>query len=271
MASSKHAPAKQGKAATNAKTPGKKAPPEGEVTTALAPPRKLSPALAARVDQLITRKREELVARGQDEIAFIRRKQSEIVAGFYDIGMSLVRLSEPGIVEALGFAGFADLVEKELTMSPARARDLMAIAKHIRREDALRWGQEKSAALVELAQVTSEADSPAMLLKKRTIEIGPGKVLDLEHANARAIQEAAKEARQARRGGTKPKRGVTATPAERRIAAQLEKTLHKLGQKQAKVVAVARAGAGADLRIERVAAASLDVLAKALTAVIKSE
>lgn len=234
------------------------------------PPKKPLPtALARRAAALGDQKKAELAARGRDEIAFIRDKQTQIVASFYDIGAALDRLAEPGVAEAVGYKGIAELVEAELGMSAAKARDLMSIARFVRREDALRWGQEKSAALVELAQATAAADSPATLAKKRKLALGSGRVLDVEAANAVAIKEAAKEARAARDGGKRPTRGVSTTPEERAAARRLERALHEAGEAQARVTAVARAGSGADLRIERVAVAALAALARAATAAQK--
>jgi hypothetical protein len=227
-------------------------------------PRKLPAALAKRAEALAQQKRTELAARGREDIAFIRQKQTEIVASFYDIGVALNRLNEPGIAEALGFSGFGELVEGELGISAQKARDLMGIARFVRREDALRWGQEKSAALVELVQATAAADSPASLAKRGKLKLGAGRAIDVEEASASAIQEAAKEARAARAGGGRPKRGVSVSAEERKIAELLQGALRRLGEERARVTAVARAGAGADLRIERVAASALAALAKAV-------
>jgi hypothetical protein len=235
----------------------------------LASTKHLPAALAERAAALGAQKKAELAARGRSEIAFIRDKQTQIVASFYDIGAALNRLSEPGIVEALGHKGIAELVEAELDMSAAKARDLMTIARFVRREDALRWGQEKSAALVELAQATTAADSPATLAKKGKLALASGRVIDIEEANAAALQEAAKEARAARDGGRKPRRGVTVSAADRAAAARLERALHAAGEARARVTAVARAGEAADLRIERVTIGGLAALARAASAAKK--
>jgi hypothetical protein len=42
-------------------------------------------------------------------------------------------------------------------MSAAKARDLMGIARFVRREDALRWGQEKSAADLRVERLSVAA------------------------------------------------------------------------------------------------------------------
>jgi hypothetical protein len=231
--------------------------------------RTLPAALAERAAALAEHKRAELAARGRSEIAFIRDKQTQIVASFYDIGASLSRLAEPGVAEAVGYKGIADLVEAELDMSAAKARDLMSIARFVRREDALRWGQEKCAALVELARATATADGPAAVAPNHKLALGNGRVIDIEAANAVALQEAAKEARAARDGGKKPRRGVTVTPAEREAAKRLERALHEAGEDRARVTALARPGGGADLRIERVTVAGLAALGRAVAAVKK--
>jgi hypothetical protein len=241
-------------------------------TPAAAKNRNLPVALAERAVALGEQKKAELAARAREEIAFIHDKQTQIVASFYDIGAALNRLAEPGVAESTGHKGFIELVEAELDMSAAKARDLMSIARFVRREDALRWGQEKSAALVELAQATAAADSPATLAKKRKLALASGRVIDIEAANALALQEAAKEARAARaasEGHARTKRGVSATAAERETAKRLERALHAAGEDRARVTAVARAGGGADVRIERVAVAGLAALSRAVAAVHK--
>jgi hypothetical protein len=230
----------------------------------------LPTALAKRVAALGEQKKAELAERGRAEIAFIRDKQTQIVAAFYDIGAALNRLAEPGMAEALGYKGLLELVEAELDMSATKARDLMSIARFVRREDALRWGQEKSAALVELAQATAADDSPATLMKKRRVELEPGRVIDIESANAAAIKEAAKQARAARDEGRKTRRGVSATPAERGVARRLEQALRAAGEARARVTAVARPSGAADLRIDRVSVAGLATLGRAVAVAQKT-
>src|SRR5262245_60035200 len=103
-----------------------KAPAAREASVA-AKRRALPAALAERAAALGEQKKVELLARAREEIAFIRDKQTQIVASFYDIGAALSRLAEPGVAEAAGYKGFLELVEAELDMSGAKARDLMGI------------------------------------------------------------------------------------------------------------------------------------------------
>src|SRR5262245_39676482 len=118
--------------------------PAAKRVASAAPKRALPAALLKRAEALAAKKRAELAERGREDVALIKQKQAEIVGGFFDIGAALQRLGQPGVAEAMGFGSFVDLVEAELSMSIAKARDLVAIATGVKRSDALRWGQEKS-------------------------------------------------------------------------------------------------------------------------------
>lgn len=224
---------------------------------------KMPLALVKRAEAAAKQKRDELLARAREEIAFVLEKQHEIVAAFYDIGAALNRLNDLQAAELFGYGGFGEMIEKEMGFSVQKARDLMAIAKYVRREDALRWGQEKSAALVELAQATAAPDSPASLARKPKLKIAKGRVIDVEKVNAATLRQVAREVRAERGKGAGPKRGVTTTPEEQSAASRLQEALRAFGAERGRVTAVARAGSGADLRIERVPVSALDLLAKA--------
>jgi hypothetical protein len=215
---------------------------------------KLSPALAANATRSIELRLQKLRAQAQEDIALIKDKQTQILDSFYEIGQALQRLKADGVAQAVGRVGFGDLVEKDLGMSIATADRLIAIVTFVRRSDALRWGQEKSTALVQLAKATADAsDSPATLVAKKKLRLTSGRVLDVEAAKAAEIRDAAREERQRRQGDGNPRRGKTTTPEERALAAAVTRALHEAGIESARVSAVAtKPGQVANVRIDRI-------------------
>jgi hypothetical protein len=201
-----------------------------------------------------------LLAKASADLALIAQKKEEIADAFYEIGEALVRLREPTIVEALGHASFADLCEARLEISLARADRLIAIATRVRREDALRWGQEKATAILEITNATAADDTPREVAAG-TLKLPGGKKLDVDKASARTLTELAKTLRQKRGKGSV--RGRTTTREERKLASDLQKRLVAEGL-EASVVAVAtKPGTTSKLRIE-VPADALAVLRAAL-------
>lgn len=213
----------------------------------MAAPKKLPLALAKNAAAKVTAAKEAALARAEDDLALIARKKLEIGDAFYEIGEALVRLRAKGVVALLGYASFAELCEARLEMSVARAEWLVAIASRVRREDALRWGQEKTVALLQIANATSADDTPGQIAGG-SLKLPGGKRLDVEASSARALKLVAKALRSKRGEGSA--RGRTTTRTERSLAATLEKRL-RAEDVEAKVVAVAtRPGAVSKLRIE---------------------
>lgn len=248
--------------ATSKLTDAKKAPPR--------PSKKLPAALAENAAKSATAKRRRLAEEGRADIALIHARQERIVEDFYDIGEALLRLRRPGVAESLGHKGFLELCSVELDMSANKASQLIAIVQAVPREQARALGQERASALLALAQATPEEDSVASLAKGKLL-LPSGEKLDIANASARVLRDAAKTVRHAgaKAAAAKPSRGVSTTVKERDLAAALEKALHGLGVKGARVTAVARAGGGAQARIERVPLASLTLLGKAISQSLK--
>jgi hypothetical protein len=236
---------------TSTSTRGKKKPARAAKRSST----KLPAALAANAARSSELRLQRMRAQAQEDIDLIRLKQTQIVDAFYEIGQALARLKAPGVAKSMGRAGFAELVEQDLQMSTTTAEKLVAIVTHVRRRDALRWGQEKSAALIELAKATSNpTDSASTLVLEKRVRLASGRVLDVEAARPTEIFEAAKEERLRRQSREKgPRRGRTTTPEERAIAKAIEKALHGAGIAGAKVAAVAtKPGQVAEVRIEHV-------------------
>ena len=210
-------------------------------------PKKLPAALAKNAAAKAEAAKRTLLARAKDDLALIARKKVEIGEAFYEIGEALARLRAAPVPRLLGFASFADLCEVGIEISVTRAEQLIAIASRVRREDALRWGQEKTAALLEIANATAADDTPGDLAAER-LKLPGGARLDVEKTPARRLREIAKQLRAKRGKGSA--RGRTTTAEERKLAGEIEKRLRAEGL-EAKVAAVAtKPGSVSKLRIE---------------------
>lgn len=226
-------------------------------------------ALVKRANEQAAQKRRRLAEEARADIDLVRRRRDEITERFYDVGEALVRLQRPGVAESIGHGSFGELCEKELAMSASKAKKLVAIVRGVRRADAVKWGQERAAALLALAEATPEPDSAA-LLAGAAYRLPSGRTLDIGKATTAALWEAARELRAARaQTVTKRSRGLTTTPEERAGAARLERALHEAGLPLARVTPVAKNRAGAQVRIERVPLAEIDKVRVALTSLRK--
>jgi len=145
--------------------------------------------------------------RGEDLLALIERRKSVIVESFYDLGVALRELLRRELFRALGHASFKALLAERQVMSEAQAYKLIALVEHLPREEALRLGQEKAAALVAYAEATPEPDRPAELARADA-PIG-GK--PLSKVSVRDLKAAAVAAR-----GKRPARPATPAARERR-------------------------------------------------------
>ena len=119
-------------------------------------------------NDLIARTKSEALARHKaryDElVALMRRRMTDIVESFYDLGEALREMLEKKIYTAAGHASLRAFVEAEGLFSYAQANKLIAIVRKVPREDALRLGQERAFALVAYTDATPADDSPAGLV-----------------------------------------------------------------------------------------------------------
>ena len=188
-----------------------------------------------------------LLREAREQLSLIARRKRAITEAFYDIGVALTFLKAKDVIRALGRKSFAEVCEKDAGLSASTSERLVRIVAAMTREQALTMGQTKATAMA--------------LPGKR--KVSP------RTASALAIESAAAVVRRARatkkNGASKRGVGRTTTEEERSLAAMLEKQLHKLGLERARVTAVAtKAGHGADLRFERIPAAKVDLLKKAI-------
>ena len=230
---------------------------------------KLPAALAKRATAAATAKTTRLLREAREQLSLIARRKREITEAFYDIGVALTFLKAKDVILALGRKSFAEVCEKDAGLSASTAERLVRIVAAMTREQALAMGQSKATAMVNLAAATPEDDTAAGLYRKKSVALPGGRKVSPRTASALEIESAAAAVR--REKATKKngagKRGVgrTTTGEERALAAMLEKQLRKLGLERARVTAVAtKAGQGADLRFERIPAAKVDLLKKAI-------
>jgi len=230
---------------------------------------KLPAALAKRATAAATAKTTRLLREAREQLSLIARRKRQITEAFYDIGVALTFLKAKEVIRALGRKSFAEVCEKDAGLSASTSERLVRIVAAMTREQALTMGQTKATAMVNLAAATPEDDTAAGLYRKKSVALPGGRKVSPRTASALEIESAAAAVR--REKATKKngagKRGVgrTTTAEERALAAMLEKQLHKLGLERARVTAVATAaGQGADLRFERIPAAKVDLLKKAI-------
>lgn len=229
-------------------------------------PNPLPAALAERAAKKAADAKANLLARARADLALVLRRKAEITEAFYDIGEALVRLREDPIPRLLGYASFGALCAEELGLSLTRASKLVAIAARVPRELAIGWGQEKSAALVSLADATKDPTDVPAHVDLAELRKAVKKSVDLDHASANEIKALATSLRKERRSASA--RGRTTTPAERKTATAIERRLRASGAEAARVKAIAtKPGQVSALRIEGVPLDRLPALRKALAGV----
>ncbi len=229
----------------------------------------LPQALLKRARQAHERRMVRLRARARELVALILRKKAVITEAFYEMGEALRELATDDMLLALGRKSFEEVCKKDCRISVALADNLVKVVDAMTRREAIRVGQTKAVALVELAAATPVHDTPAGLARRSRVKLADGETIDTRRASGRKIESAAKRERQfhaARRKG--PRRGLTTTAEERALAAELQKQLRRRGLDRATVTAVAtKPGRESDLRIEHVPCDALGHVAHVFLAV----
>lgn len=204
---------------------------------------------------LASTERARLLAAARHDIDLVRKRRTEISESFYEIGKALGRLRAEPVPKLLGFGTFAKLCSETLALSPATAAKLITIAERVSPKDALRWGPEKSAAVVNLANATGAS---GRIVRK-------GLPMNPEHASTREILAEARKQRA--RTGKRSARGKLVTLAEQQMAERIEQALHAAGVTAARVHAVAGPpGKPAYLRIDRIPFDAIRTFRKSLAA-----
>jgi hypothetical protein len=200
--------------------------------------------------------RARLVAAARADVTLVRKRKAEIASAFYEIGKALTRLRCDPVPKLLGFRTFRRLCMDALGMSLGTAEKLMQIVERVSPKNALRWGKEKAAALVDLANAVGSVRR----ISRNSLSLDP------ERATTREIRA---EARKQRAHRSMPSsRGRSIAPSERLLAERLERALHGAGVTTARTRAVAGVpGKPATLRIERIPFDKLGSLKKALSTI----
>lgn len=147
--------------------------------------------------KLITATKEAALAAQQKKLrsleALIRRRLATVVESFYDVGEALAEVLRRKLYAAAGHASLEAWLKATRLLSITQAMKLMAIAKHVPREQALAAGQERAYALIALASATPEPDSAAELIERGTIEGQPAAQAPVRAIVAEAKAQRAKE------------------------------------------------------------------------------
>jgi hypothetical protein len=225
--------------------------------------RSVPAALAKRAEKLAQAKRTQIAENARKDIALIKEKKDVVQAAFYEIGQALVRLSDPMVPRALGYASFKELLAKELGMGVETADRYKGMALRLHETDAIQMGAQKASAVVEVLDAAGAKGLPP----GGRLVLAKGRTVDLKAAGADELEALAKELR--RKKG-KPARGRTSTAEERAIVKAIEVAAKKAGIREGSFECLAtKPGKPADVRI-RVSIADLGALHRALGAALKN-
>lgn len=159
-------------------------------------------------------------ARLAELVALIRRRMTEIVEAFYDIGEALREIVEHKLYAADGHKSLKVFLEAEALLSARQAMKLIAVVRKVPRDHALTLGHERAYALLAYTEATPEDDSPASLLVARA-EVD-GKVV--AEATVREIEAATRRVRST----ANPTRAKSpAARAKQKADAAIEKAVRK--------------------------------------------
>lgn len=145
--------------------------------------------------KLITATKEAALAEQKKRLkaleALIRRRLVTVVESFYDVGEALAEVLRRKLYAAAEHASLEAWLKATKLLSVTQAMKLLAIVKHVPREQALAAGQERAYALIALASATPEPDTAAELIERGTVDGQPA-----AQAPVRAIVAAAKAQRE---------------------------------------------------------------------------
>lgn len=149
----------------------------------------------------------------------IARRVQRIKEDFFEIGLALKELEEKKLFVALGYATFDALIEARSPVGRSQAYKLIAIVKHVTREQALELGPEKAYALSRFVRATPEPDSVASVIDA-DIKVG-GATRSVRAMSRREIEAATRSLTRAGKKPSAEERG--ARRAGREAQAELRK------------------------------------------------
>lgn len=130
-------------------------------------------------------------ARAESLLAEIGRRKDRIAEDFYEIGLALRELSRKKLFGALGYSSFEGLLTSRNVMGATTVRRLIQLVSSMSRDEALAYGQEKAAALLDYAKATPEVDTPKTLVESGRLPGGKA----IAKASVRELKTAAKQVR----------------------------------------------------------------------------
>ncbi|MFO0608381.1 MAG: hypothetical protein U0324_34765 [Polyangiales bacterium] len=133
---------------------------------------------------------ERHAARLAELTALVRRKMTAAVESFYDIGEALREVMDKGLFAAAGHATFDDFLAAEGLMGRRQATKLIAVARRVPREHALRLGHERAYALSAYAEAANDTTVAELVTGAATVAGKPA-----VEASLREIEAATREAR----------------------------------------------------------------------------
>jgi hypothetical protein len=162
-------------------------------------PRKPPAALAKNALAVAERARKQNVVRARELVALVQEKIRVAAASFYEIGVALNELSQKPLFTALGYRSFEAMVRTELGFSIDKARELMDVAKGLKRTTALSLGATRAAAVIELTKATPADDTPEQVARGEVVVPGHHAPVRPKDMSAHAIERAASTVRKAHR------------------------------------------------------------------------
>ena len=173
--------------------------------------------------------------RAESLLAEIKRRLQRISEDFYDIGLALRELLKKKLHVALGYTSFGAMLAAHDLLSETQARKLIKLVESMPRAQAMDYGPEKAAALLDYVMVTPEVDTPKLLMESGKLPSGKA----VADASVREVKEAGRLVRQAT-GAAKPKSaGESAAEKEARAT---QAWVRGLGARKAVATAVKRDG-----------------------------
>jgi hypothetical protein len=170
---------------------------------------------------LIQQTKERALARNKARLAelmaLIRRRLTEVVEGFYDIGEALREIVDHKLYAAMGHKSLGELLKAEGLISLRQATKLIAVVRKTPREQALALGQERAYALVAYTEATPEPDSPAQLLAEGA-NVGGKPAKDASVRDILAATRGAREKARAARPKSAAEREKTKADAALEVA-----------------------------------------------------
>lgn len=173
--------------------------------------------------------------RAESLLAEIKRRVQRISEDFYDIGIALRELLKKKLHLALGYTSFGAMLKAHELLGETQARKLIKLVESVPRSQAMDYGPEKTAAVIDYAKATPELDTAKLLMEGGKLPSGKA----VADASVREVKAASHAVRKAT-GAAKPK--SEAESAADREARATQAWVRSLGARKAIAKAVKRGG-----------------------------